>query len=295
MSTDISASMVKDLRERSGAGMMECKKALVEAVGDMEAAFDILRKAGAAKAAKKAARIAAEGAIVHRQSGKRAVLVEVNSETDFVAKDGNFRTFAEAVAETALDHKPADLDALMGTSLAGSSESVEYARAALVAKIGENISVRRFTAMASQGGVIGSYLHGTRIGVLVDLHGGDVALAKDIAMHVAATRPVCVSEAEVPPDMVAKEREIYTAQSAASGKPPEIIEKMVEGKLKKFLSEVSLLGQPFVKDPETTIGKLLAKRGASVRSFVRMEVGEGIEKRTENFAEEVRKQAQGGS
>ncbi|MGQ0657683.1 MAG: translation elongation factor Ts [Chromatiales bacterium] len=290
----ISASMVKELRERSGAGMMECKKALLEARGNMDAAFDILRKAGAAKAAKKAARIAAEGTVIHRRSGDRAVLVEVNSETDFVAKDENFRGFAEAVAETVLKNKPADVEALMNMPLiGGSGENVETARAQLVAKIGENISVRRFTAMETTEGAIGSYLHGTKIGVLVDLHNGGAALAKDIAMHVAASRPVCVSEDQVPPDMVAKEKEIYRAQAAGSGKPPNIIEKMVEGKLKKFLSEVTLVGQPFVKDPETTVGKLLGKHGASVKCFVRMEVGEGIEKKTDNFAEEVMKQARG--
>jgi len=292
---EITAALVKELRERSGVGMMECKKALVDAAGNLDKAFELLRKAGIAKAAKKAARIAAEGAIIYKQADNGAVLVEVNSETDFVAKDENFRKFAEAVGETVLKGKPTDVVALMNMALAGASgETVETARAALVGKIGENITVRRFTSMETAGGIIGSYLHGTKIGVLVELHKGDETLAKDVAMHVAASRPVCVSEDQVPPDMIAKETEIYLAQAADSGKPPNIIEKMVEGKLKKFLSEVSLLGQPFVKDPETTVGKLLAQSGATVKSFVRMEVGEGIEKKVENFAEEVRKQAQGG-
>lgn len=288
---EITASMVKELRERSGAGMMECKKALVEANGDPDAAFDILRKAGAAKAAKKAARIAAEGAIVLKQDGARAVLVEVNSETDFVAKDENFRRFAEAVGETVLKLAPPDVEALMNLPLAGASATVEAARAELVGKIGENISVRRFVAVTTDGGRLGAYMHGRKIGVLVDVRGGDEALAKDVAMHVAASRPVCVSEDHVPGDLVAKEKEIYTAQAAESGKPPNIVEKMVEGKLRKYLSEVSLVGQPFVKDPDTTVGKLLARSGASVKSFVRLEVGEGIEKKTEDFATEVMAQA----
>ncbi len=285
---EVTASLVKELRERSGAGMMECKKALVESGGDLEAAAEWLRKSGIAKAVKKAARVAAEGTLVLKQAGPRAVLVEVNSETDFVAKDENFRKFAGAVGDTVLKHRPVDVEKLMSLPLeGGAGETVEAARTALVAKLGENISVRRFAELATQGGRIGAYLHGARIGVLVDVDGGDEALARDLAMHIAASRPVCVSENQVPADLVAKEREIYLAQAADSGKPPNIIEKMVEGKLRKFMSEVSLVGQPFVRDPDTTVGKLLARSGASVRSFLRMEVGEGIEKKAGDFAAEV--------
>jgi elongation factor Ts len=273
--------------------MMECKKALVESSGDMEAAAEWLRKNGIAKAVKKSARVAAEGAVIMKASGNRAVMVEINSETDFVAKDENFRKFAEAVGDTVLNAAPANVEALMSLPLAGGSDSVETARAALIAKIGENVSVRRFVTVTSSG-QLGAYMHGSKIGVLVDLKGGDDALAKDIAMHVAASRPLCVNESEVPADLVAKEKEIFVAQAAESGKPANIIEKMVEGKVKKYLAEVSLVGQPFVKDPDTTVGKLLSSKGASVSSFVRMEVGEGIEKKVEDFAAEVMKQAQGG-
>ena len=289
---EITAAMVKELRERSGAGMMECKKALVETNGDMEAAGEALRKSGIAKAVKKSSRVAAEGAIIMKQAGKRAVMVEVNSETDFVAKDENFRKFAEAVSETVLNSRPADVQALMTMPIAGGGDSVETARAALIAKIGENVSVRRFVNVESTG-TLGAYMHGSKIGVLVDVKGGDETLAKDIAMHIAASRPMCVNESEVPADVVAKEKEIFMAQAAESGKPANIIEKMVEGKVKKYLAEVSLVGQPFVKDPDSTVGKLLSSKGASVNSFVRMEVGEGIEKKVEDFAAEVMKQAQG--
>jgi elongation factor Ts len=287
---EITAAMVKELRERSGAGMMECKKALVEANGDMEAAGEALRKNGIAKAVKKSGRIAAEGAIVMKQAGNRAVMVEVNSETDFVAKDENFRRFAEAVVETVLKSRPANVEALMAMPIAGGGDSVETTRAALVAKIGENVSVRRFVNVESTG-TPGAYMHGTKIGVLVDVKGGDETLAKDIAMHIAASRPMCVNESEVPADIIAKEKEIFMAQAAESGKPANIIEKMVEGKVKKYLAEVSLVGQPFVKDPDTTVGKLLSSKGASVNSFMRMEVGEGIEKKVEDFAAEVMAQA----
>ena len=293
---EITAALVKELRERSGVGMMECKKALVESSGDLEQAFEWLRKNGIAKAAKKAARVAADGAVVLKQGDKSAVLVEVNSETDFVAKDDNFRDFAEKVASTVLKNRPADVAGLMDLPLDGSSDTVEAVRTQLVAKLGENLSVRRFVIVDRQGDRIGAYVHGSRIGVLVDVQGGDEALAKDLAMHVAAAspRPVCVSEDQVPADLVAKEKEIYLAQAAESGKPPEIVEKMVMGKVKKFLNEVSLNGQPFVKDPDTSVGKLLGKAGASVKSFVRLEVGEGIEKKVEDFAAEVMAQARGG-
>ena len=292
---EITAALVKELRERSGVGMMECKKALVESSGDLEQAFEWLRKNGIAKAAKKAARVAADGAVVLKQGDKSAVLVEVNSETDFVAKDDNFRDFAEKVASTVLKNRPADVAGLMDLPLDGGSDTVEAVRIQMVAKLGENLSVRRFVIVDRQGDRIGAYVHGSRIGVLVDVQGGDEALAKDLAMHVAAAspRPVCVSEDQVPADLVAKEKEIYLAQAAESGKPPEIVEKMVMGKVKKFLNEVSLNGQPFVKDPDTSVGKLLGKAGASVKSFVRLEVGEGIEKKVEDFAAEVMAQARG--
>jgi elongation factor Ts len=293
---EITAGLVKELRERSGVGMMECKKALVATSGDIEQAFEWLRKNGIAKAAKKATRVAAEGAIVLKQDDKSAVLVEVNSETDFVAKDDNFRDFAEKIASTVLKNRPADVAALMDMALDGGPDTVEAVRTQLVAKLGENLSVRRFVIVDRQGDRLGAYVHGSRIGVLVDVQGGDDTLAKDLAMHVAAAspRPVCVSEDQVPPELVAKEKEIYTAQAAESGKPPEIVEKMVMGKIKKFLNEISLNGQPFVKDPDTSVGKLLGKAGASVKSFVRLEVGEGIEKKVEDFAAEVMAQARGG-
>ncbi|MGR8920807.1 MAG: translation elongation factor Ts [Gammaproteobacteria bacterium] len=286
----ISASLVKELRERSGAGMMECKKALVETDGDIEAAIEHLRKSGAAKAAKKAGRIAAEGAIVAAVDDTAAVLVEVNSETDFVANDDNFTRFADGVAATVLSKNPADVAALRELELPG-GEQVEQARTALVAKIGENIDVRRFVRLEAGGGRIASYLHGRRIGVLVCLEGGDDALARDVAMHIAASNPTCVAEADVPADLLERERAIHAAQAAESGKPPEIVEKMVTGRLKKFVNEITLTGQPFVKDPDKTVGKLLGEAGASVTGFVRFEVGEGIEKKEENFAEEVMAQA----
>lgn len=285
----ISASAVKELRERSGAGMMECKNALVATNGDLEAALEHLRKSGAAKAAKKAGRIAAEGAVVIAEGNGAAALVEVNSETDFAANEPNFAAFADAVARTVLNARPADLDALAATTLDGSSETVEAARQNLVLKIGENISVRRFEVRSTDG-VIGAYRHGKRIGVLVELVGGGQELAKDIAMHIAASNPVCVAESDVPPALIAKEKEIRLAQAATSGKPPEIVEKMIVGQMRKFVGEITLLGQPFVKDPDTTVGKLLGK-DASVKAFVRYEVGEGIEKKEVNFAEEVMAQA----
>ena len=294
---EITAALVKELRERTGAGMMECKRALVENSGDIEAAIEHMRKTGLAKAAKKAGRIAAEGVIVVRQDphARQAAMVEVNSETDFVAKGEEFRAFADAVAACALGHRPADLDALMQQPIAADGkDTVEVRRQQLVAKLGENINVRRFSLIESDGGRLGIYLHGDRIGVVVDVHGGDANLGKDVAMHIAASRPVCVDAAQVPADLVAKEREIYKAQAADSGKPPEIVEKMVDGRLKKFLNEITLTGQPFVKDPETTVGKLLQQAGASVKAFERFEVGEGIEKKSENFAEEVMAQVRGG-
>lgn len=288
----ITANLVKELRERSGAGMMECKKALVETDGDIEAAIEHLRKSGAAKAAKKAGRIAAEGAIVVSANAAEAVIVEVNSETDFVANDDNFTGFAAAVAQAVLDNDPADVEALRKVELAD-GDTVEQKRTELVAKIGENIDVRRFLRMPAAGGRVESYLHGKRIGVLVAMQGGSAELARDVAMHIAASNPVCVSEANVAPELLAKEREIREAQAAQSGKPPEIIEKMVAGQMKKFVGEITLVGQPFVKDPDQTVGALLKAAGAQVTGFVRFEVGEGIEKKEVNFAEEVMAQARG--
>ena len=286
---EITAALVKELRERTGSGMMECKKALVEANGNIDAAADAMRKSGLAKADKKASRIAAEGLVVIQPSpdGKQAALVEVNSETDFVSKGDDFKGFATAVVQQVLAGNPKDLESLLEMPLkAGDPASVNTARQTLVAKIGENINVRRFVRYETQG-VLGVYLHGSRIGVLVELQGGDAALAKDIAMHVAANKPVCVTSADVPAELVAKEKEIFTAQAAESGKPAAIIEKMVEGRIKKFLAEVALLGQPFVKNPDITVEKLLQERSAKVIRFQRFEVGEGIEKKTENFAAEV--------
>ncbi len=287
---EISASMVKELRERTGSGMMECKKALTEANGNLDAAVELLRKSGLAKADKKASRTAAEGLIVVETSAdaKRAAMVEVNCETDFVAKEPAFVDFARAVAKCVLTNKATSVDELAAVPLnKGQSQTVDEVRKALIAKIGENMSVRRFVVYESAAGKIASYLHGTRIGVLVEIQGAGDDLARDIAMHVAASKPVCVNESEVPADVVAKEKEIFLAQAAESGKPPEILEKMVQGKVKKFLKEVTLLGQPFVKDPDTAVEKLLQANKATVARFQRFEVGEGIEKKSGNFAEEV--------
>lgn len=284
----ITASMVKELRERTGAGMMECKKALSESSGDMDAAIELMRKSGQAKADKKASRVAAEGTIVILISddSKKGVILEVNCETDFVAKDENFLKFSNDVAEVILNELPADVDALMNATLAD-SETVESTRLALVSKIGENIQVRRFEKVTSTNGVLGKYMHGSRIGVMVELENGSDELSKDIAMHIAASKPVCVDENGVPAETLQKEKEIFIAQAEASGKPADIIEKMVQGRLKKFLGEITLLGQPFVKDPDKSVEKLLKEKSASVISFIRYEVGEGVEKKSENFAEEV--------
>ena len=292
----ITAAQVKELRERTGAGMMDCKKALADTDGDVDAAIELMRKSGQAKAEKKAGRTAADGVVVIRQADGVAVMVEVNCETDFVAKDENFGAFAEAVAGRVLSDNPADIDALMALPLKdGDATTVEEARQTLIAKIGENIGVRRFTRIEA-GGSIASYRHGVRIGVMVDVAGGDEALGKDLAMHIAAhdPSPVCVSNDEVPEDMVAREREIFTAQARESGKPENIIEKMIEGRIRKFLGEITLLGQSFVKDPDTSVGKLLDSAGARVISFQRYAVGEGIERKSENFADEVMAQVKGG-
>ena len=289
----ITATMVKELRERTGAGMMECKKMLTETNGDMEAAIDTMRKSGAAKADKKAGRVAADGKVVITVSddGKEASIIEVNCETDFVAKDENFVSFVSAAGAQVLADKPADVAALSALPL-DSGETVEETRANLVAKIGENIQVRRFEVLTSEGQVC-AYNHGVRIGVAVSMTGGDEALGKDVAMHIAASRPTCVSEEQVPAELLEKEKEILIAQAEGSGKPMEIIEKMVEGRMRKYLSEITLVGQPFVKDPDQTVGQLLKAAGAEVTAFTRYEVGEGIEKKEEDFAAEVMAQVKG--
>jgi elongation factor Ts len=291
----ISAAMVKELRERTGAAMMECKKALVATGGDMEAAVEHMRKAGLAQADKKSGRVAAEGVVVIEVAADASVaaMVEVNSETDFVSKGNEFNDFAKTVAQRVLTDNPTNLEALMEAPLsAQDNRSIETARQELVAKIGENLQVRRFARHEATEGKIGRYLHGGRIGVLVVIRGADDALAKDIAMHVAASRPICIAEEQVAPETLDKERQILIAQAEESGKPPDIIAKMVEGRLKKYLAEVTLLGQPFVKDPDQTVGKLLKSANAEAVYFERFEVGEGIEKRDENFADEVMAQVQ---
>lgn len=283
----ITASLVKELRELTGAGMMECKRALVDSDGDLEAAQENLRKRGQASAARKSGRIAAEGRIVLVVNDGAAVIIEVNCETDFVAIDENFIAFANQAADLVLAEAPSDVAALMALTINGAS--LEEARGALVAKIGENVSVRRFNVIKPQG-AIGSYLHGIKIGVMVDIEGGDEELGRDIAMHIAASSPAFISADDVPADVRDKERRILADQAAQEGKPPEIVEKMVAGRMRKYLGEITLQGQPFVKDPDVTVGKLLDQAGASVTSFYRLEVGEGIEKKIENFAEEVKAQ-----
>ena len=284
----ITASMVKDLRERTGAGMMECKKALVETGGDLDAAVEALRMSGQAKADKKSGRVAADGKIVIINGGDKVVVAEINSETDFVAKDENFSAFAEAVATAALATGTTDVAALSSQTI-DDGKTVEEARTELVTKVGENISVRRISILESAG-PIGSYTHGARIGAVVTLEGGDTDLARDIAMHIAAINPTCIDESGVPAETLETEKRIFTEQAAESGKPPEIIEKMIGGRINKFLKEITLVGQPFVKDDKQTVGQLLKSAGASVTSFIRFEVGEGIEKKEENFADEVMKQ-----
>jgi len=286
---NITATMVKELRERTGSGMMECKKALQESNGDIDKAIENMRKSGLAKADKKAGRIAAEGrvAIEISDDGKSAAIVEVNCETDFVSGGDEFMDFVRAVAKRALEAKPASVEELVGLSFADSGDSIEHMRQLMVAKIGENIQVRRFEVVEASSGTYGSYLHGTRMGVLVNMEGGDDALIKDVAMHIAASNPVCIAEADVPSDILEKEKDILREQALESGKPAEIVEKMLGGRIRKYLAEITLLGQPFVKDPDKTVDALLSEAGASVLFFARYEVGEGIEKKQENFAEEV--------
>jgi elongation factor Ts len=267
--------LVKELRERTGAGMMDCKKALVESDGDIEAAAELLRKAGQAKADKKSGRVAAEGQVLIRSDAGRHVVVEVNSETDFVANDENFRQFAEAVADAALQARPDGVEALMDATVDG--QTVEEARQALITKVGENIAVRRFELLESASPV-GTYTHMGRIGVVVELDGGDETLARDIAMHIAATAPQCVSRDDIPAEQIEKEREILSAQALQEGKPANIVEKMVEGRLRKFFDEITLVGQPFVRDPDKKVGDLLKAHNASVRGFIRYAVGEGVDR-----------------
>ena len=290
----ISAQQVKELRERTGLGMMECKTALQEAQGDMEAASDLLHKKAGAKIEKRAGRIATDGAIgLHLSSNRKlAAMVEVNSETDFVAKGENFIAFAHASAACVATSNPADVGALMALALAAGT-SVSQTREGLAMKLGENIGVRRFTRFAAGNGHVAGYIHGRKIGVLVELEGGDEALAKDIAMHIAASKPDYVTREQVPADVMAKEKAIFTEQAQTSGKPANIVEKMVQGRVNKYLAEVTLLGQPFVKDPDTTVEKLLKGKGAQVVRFARFEVGEGIEKKSTDFVAEVMAQVKG--
>ena len=289
---EITASMVKELREMTGLGMMECKKALTETNGDLKAAEDLLRIKSGAKASKAAGRVAAEGivSVYISNDGKTGALVEVNCETDFVAKNEDLVAFGNAVAQLVAEGNPADVAALSEAKLA-SGEIVEESRKALVMKLGENISVRRFKRFQTEGRLT-TYLHGTKIGVMVDFTGADEALGKDIAMHIAASKPICVSKEQVPAELLAKEREIYSAQAAESGKPANIIEKMVEGRIVKYLAEVTLLDQPFVKNPDETVEKLLASKNAKVNAFQMFVVGEGIEKKVTDYAAEVAAAAQ---
>ena len=282
---NISASMVKELRERTGLGMMDCKKALSEADGDMEKAIEDLRKASGLKAAKKASRVAAEGVVLTKiaDGGSYGVIIEVNSETDFVARDENFLEFADQVLQASFSDKEADTATLLASG-------IEDARQALVQKIGENINFRRIERLSMEGdnaGVIESYIHNNKIGVLIAVRGGDAALARDIAMHIAAVNPMVIRAEDVPEDVLAKESEIYSAQAQESGKPEEIIKKMIEGRLRKFIAEIRLMEQAFVKDPDSKVGKLLQEANAEVVQFARFEVGEGIEKEEDDFAAEV--------
>jgi len=289
----VTASMVKELRERTGAGMMECKKALVETDGDLDAAVEFLRKSGLAQADKKASRIAADGriALASKEDRSEVVMVEINCETDFVAKDANFLAFTDAVASNALAASSDDVEAIMATEFDGTS--LESARQALVTKIGENIQVRRMARMTGCNNV-GAYIHGGHIGVMVDLEGGDEELARDIAMHIAALNPAFIDVDDVPADVLEKEKQFLISQAADSGKPADIIEKMVSGRMRKHLSTITLLGQDFVKDGDITVATLLKQNDAKVKSFTRLVVGEGIEKKVDNFADEVMQQVKGG-
>ena len=284
----VTAAQVKALRERTGAGMMDCKKALIEAGGDLDAAVEAMRRSGLAAADRKAGRIAAEGVVAIEGDGARGAMVEVNCETDFVAREDEFRAFAGAVARLALTGRPASVEDLGALELDGGA-TVEERRRELVARIGENITVRRVEVLDGGGGHVASYSHGGRIGVLVAVDARDepAETGKDIAMHVAASRPLAVGESDLPAALVERERAIIEAQAGDTGKPPAIVEKIVAGRLRKFANESTLLGQPFVKDPDVSVSRYLSGRGASVRSFVRFEVGEGIERREDDFVSEV--------
>ena len=289
----ISASLVKELRERTSAGMMECKRALVDTGGDLDAAAELLRKSGQAKADRKSGRVTAQGLVGIATRDARGAMVEVNCETDFVAKEERFGAFVQAVADCALRHESSDADSLLAELLEDGGPSVEERRRELIGQLGENVTVRRVACLASRSGNLGAYSHLGRIGVLVDLEGGDGAVSKDVAMHVAASRPLAIREADLPAQMLEKEREILLAQVADSGKPAAIQEKIVSGRLKKYLREITLLGQPFVKDPDQSVEKYLKGASASVMAMARFEVGEGIEKKAENFAAEVMAQVRG--
>ncbi|NVJ48799.1 MAG: elongation factor Ts [Gammaproteobacteria bacterium] len=290
----ITAALVKELRERTGAGMMECKKALVETDGDIELAIENMRKSGQAKAAKKAGRVAAEGLIIIRTSddAKTAAVVEINCETDFVARDENFTAFANKVADIALANKIADVESLKSAEYAD-GQSVETVRENLVAKIGENMNVRRVSIVETADGQLGSYLHGARIGAVVEVKGGDDELGRDLAMHIAASKPDYLNPESIPAEIIEKEKEIIKAQPDMEGKPAEIVDKMIGGRIRKFAAEISLTGQPFVKDPSQSVEQLLKAKSAEVVSYVRFEVGEGIEKKDEDFAAEVAAQMRG--
>jgi elongation factor Ts len=291
----ITAAMVKELRERTGSGMMECKKALVEANGDMEAAIENMRKSGLAKADKKSGRIAAEGKIGVKVSddGKSAAIVDINCETDFVAKGDDFVGFVNNVVDGLLKNDITSMEQLLEMTLPD-GKTVEQTRRELIAKLGENITIRRFEKIVSDAGGAGCYLHGNTIGVIVELSTSDAELGKDVSMHIAASKPLCVSEKDVPAEMIEKEKEIFTAQAEESGKPAAIIEKMISGRIRKYLAEITLEGQAFIKDDKVTVGKLVVGKGASIIRFTRFEVGEGIDKKEENFAEEVMAQVRNG-
>ena len=287
----ITAALVKELRERTGAGMMDCKKALVETNADLEAAIDLMRASGAAK---KAGRVASEGLVNVSISSdsKNAAILEVNSETDFVTKGSAFIDFVDALGALALKNKPDSVESFLSQKL-DSGETVDEAREGIIAKIGENISVRRVQIISTESGVIGAYRHGERIAVLTVLSSDDAELAKDIAMHIAASKPECISEDQLSNDLLEREKAIFIEQAKESGKPDNIIEKMIVGRMKKFVNEVTLYGQSFVKDPDVTVGDLVKSKNSNVESFIRYEVGEGIEKKEDNFVEEVMAQAQG--
>ena len=289
----ITAALVKELRDRTGAGMMDCKKALVETNADLEAAIDLMRASGAAKAAKKAGRVASEGLVnvTISDDNKQAAILEVNSETDFVTKGSAFIDFVDSLGRLALKNKPESVESFLGQKL-DSGETVDEARENIIAKIGENISVRRVQIISTETGVLGAYKHGDRIAVLTVLASQDSALAKDVAMHIAASRPECISEDQLSEELLEREKAIFIEQARESGKPDNIIEKMIVGRMKKFVNEVTLYGQSFVKDPDVTVGELVKSNNAKVESFVRYEVGEGIEKKEDNFVEEVMAQAQ---